>query len=227
MDEHYWDDKVLNPNSLGLAEKKLWHELTPLINNLLDELKRNGKIETVYTPTDMRVLGTVLKKLDQCSLARNALIHLFENPNPKPFFDEASKFGITEENIVYQYIATEIITEILSTELFKLIVLFHLRDVDFAVSRFGSTMRSAAPIAWSKLEAYVDSDFRNALSHGTYSITTKDVVLFEDAKLLQTLDDGEMSYAEFMIRIKQQNTLFHCLIDAIVQKKKNSTFFMP
>jgi hypothetical protein len=222
----YWDNKVLNLEALGPAERKLWHKLTALINDVLDELKMNGKIETVYTTSEMNSLRNVLDKLNKITLARNALIHLFEDPNPKPFYDDALKFGISEENIVYQYIATEIMTEVLSTELFKLLFLFHLKNVDFAVSKFSSTMKNAAPKCWSKLAPFVDSDFRNALSHGTYSVTTRNVVLFKDAKVFEPVDEGNMSFAEFMIRIKVQNVLYHSLIDALVQKKK-SGFFMP
>jgi hypothetical protein len=222
-----WEDKVANPDALGEAERKTWSEIEPLLNDLLDELKANGKIETVYAPAEMESLGSVLKKLDNFSFAHNALVGLFKNPGPKPFLDATSKFGFNAENVSSMYIEAEITMEILSTELFKVLLLFHMKDVSFAVSKFNLTMNSEAPISWPKLAPYVDSDFRNSLSHGTYSITTKKAVLYKDAKLFPPTDArAEMSLGEFMMRVKSQSVLYHCLFHLLAQKRA-SGFFTP
>lgn len=220
-----WENKVANPDALGEAEKKLWKEIEPLLNELLDELKVNKKIETAYTQVEMDSLGRVLEKLDKFSLAHNQLIDLFKNPDPKPFLNATSKFGFTDTGVVYMYVASAVTLEVLSTELFKVLLLFHMKDVSFAVSRFSSTMESAAPNSWRKLKPYVDSDFRNALSHATYAVENKQIVLLKDAKLTPATDpQARMSLGDFMIRIKTQDVLYQCLVNVLVDKK-NAGFF--
>lgn len=215
-----WESKIANPDALAEVDKKLWNEIEPLLNNLLDELKANGKIETIYTQSERDTLGSVLKKLDNFSSAHNTLIELFDNPDPKPFLDATSKFGFTENGVIYMYVAAAVTLEVLSTELFKVLLLFHMKDVNFAVSRFYSTMQSAAPNSWPKLEPYVDSDFRNSLSHGTYAIVGTQIVLFNDAKLFPSTDpEAQMPLDKFMLRIKTQNVLYQCLINVLAQKK--------
>ena len=41
--------RVANPEAVGDVERKLWNEIEPPIRDVLDELKANGKIETLYT----------------------------------------------------------------------------------------------------------------------------------------------------------------------------------
>jgi hypothetical protein len=226
---NFWRDKVANPDALGSAEKKLWGEIEPLLDGLLSELKANGKIETVYTEAETKKLVEALDKLDRFSLAHNALISLFKPPDPKiaNFLKVASEFGFDGDKTAYLCIAMEAIIEVLSTELFKLVVLFHMKDVDFSVSKFSRTIESAAPKSWPSLKPYVDNAFRNSLAHGTYSATTNKVVLFENAKLVPSNDlEAEMSLDRFMIRAKTQNVLYHCLVHLLAEKTQ-SGFFAP
>ena len=220
-----WEDKVANPDGMGEFEKNLWNEIEPLLNSVLDELKAGGKIETVYTQSEMDTLGRVLKKVDDFALAHNTLIDLFDTPDPKPFLDATSKFKFTESRVIYMYVAAAVTLEVLYTEQFKILLLFHMKDVDFAVSRFSRTMKTAAPNSWPKLKQYVRSDFRNSLSHGTYAITGRQIVSFNDAKLLPSTDpEAQMSIGKLMLRIKAQNVLYQCLIHVLAQKKASGFF---
>ena len=102
-----------------------------------------------------------------------------------------------------------------------------MKDVNFAVSRFNQTIREAAPVSWPNLEPYVDSAFRNSLAHGTYAIANKQVVLFNDAKLLPSTDpEAQMPLDKFMLRVKTQNVLYQCLVHVLADKKSKG-FFAP
>lgn len=46
--ENYWKKHYLNPEEVSENEKTLWLKIEPLVINLLDELKANGKIRTTY-----------------------------------------------------------------------------------------------------------------------------------------------------------------------------------
>lgn len=74
---------------------------------------------------------------------------------------------------------------------------------------------------WPSLKGYVDNDFRNALAHGTYGIVNKRIVLYKDANLVPV---EEIELDEFMMRLKDQNVLFLCLINTLVTKKKAGFF---
>jgi hypothetical protein len=114
---------------------------------------------------------------------------------------------------------------ILSTELFKLRLLFHLKGVNHDVSKFVTTIRANAPATWPLLEPYVDGAFRNALAHGTYAIRGKKVVLFADAKLLPSSDKNpEMTLDQFMFRVKECNVLYACLTSVLDDLTTKSFF---
>jgi hypothetical protein len=66
-----WEDKVGNPDSMGSREKDLWSEIEPLLDDSLDELKANGRIETIYTSGETGNLISALQKLDEFSKANN------------------------------------------------------------------------------------------------------------------------------------------------------------
>lgn len=222
-----WEDKVANPEALGEAEKQLWKEIEPVLNDLLDELKANGKIETIYTFSESASLVKTLDKLDEIGYAQNTLLHIFRDDIPKHFLNETAKFGFDENKLIYMYIACAVTVEVLNTELFKVRLLFHMKNVDSAVSHFNSTVRNAAPNSWIRLQPYLDNDFRNSLAHGTWAIIDKKIVLFKDAKLLPSDDpEGAMTLDRFMMRIKNQNVLYLCLVNVLDSKMK-SGFFIP
>lgn len=89
------------------------------------------------------------------------------------------------------------------------------------VSKFGDTMKQFAPNSWKKLRPFVNSDFRNSLAHGTWALEGKRIVLFKDAKLVPY---EKLSLVDFMIKVKNQNVLFVCLINLLASKKRGGFF---
>ena len=222
--------KVANPDALGEKEKELWVRIEPLVQELLSELKTAGKIESVFLSADMALLDVTLRKLDEFSMVHNMFIHLSDSELTfKEFLTTNSKFGFTETNTIATYIIAAITVAVLSTELFKLLLLFTTKDVDPRVANFSRTMAREAPQAWKNLEPFVDSPFRNALTHGTYAIVNKKIRLFENAKLETLETDGkveEMELSDFMMRIKDQNVLYQVLVN-VVAEKAEKRFFAP
>lgn len=217
-----WADKVSDPKLLGEGERRFWNEIEPILRELIDELKTSQKIETVFTFSESERLVRTMKKLDEIGYAHNALIHIFEGEKFQEFLGRSSEFGITENKLIYMYIACAVTVEVLSTELFKVRLLFHMKNVDFSVSHFNSTLKDAAPNSWRRLAPFLDNDFRNALAHGTWAVIDKKIVLFKDAKLLPPSDsESEMTLDRFMLRIKNQNVLYQCLNYVLWQKIKS------
>jgi len=210
-----WSERVANPDALGQAEKQLWQGLEPKIKELFNELKRNGKVETVYSPSECVHLSGVLEKLDATSRIHNTMLHISDSQQKiKSFLEGNKQFGIDEPISTGIYINAALLVDIFSTELFKLPVLFHLKGLSHEVSRFSVTMKDNAPSAWQDLAPYVDNPFRNAIAHGTFAIRNKRVIVYKDAKLVPI---EEMELHEFMMRLKRQNVLFHCLINVIAE----------
>ncbi|MEM2146271.1 MAG: hypothetical protein QW279_12985 [Candidatus Jordarchaeaceae archaeon] len=212
---------VLNREALGLAEKKLWSEIEPILIELLEELKKKEKIKIVYSKSELDHLCNLLTNVTQLSQNYNLLLHAITDREGKEFLDATAKFGFQESNWVNMYIHTIALFCILHIELFKIFLLFHCQDVDYKVANFCKTIKEAAPASWEKLRPYVDNKFRNALAHGTWNIEGKDIVLFEDANLIPF---ERLTLDKFMIRAKEQNVIFQCLINVII-KMKLSNFF--
>jgi hypothetical protein len=223
FDTHSWEQRVANPESLGYAEKTLWNKIEPVLNDVLGEIKANGKIETIYVKAEMDRLSGLVRAFDETSITHNIVLHLFDRPKEEwsGFLQAIEQFGFKETNVARMYLTLASAVTLLSTELFKLVMLFHMKDVSHAVSKFYSTMQSSAPKTWPLLKPFVDNDFRNALAHGTYAIVNKRIVLYKDAKLFPF---DEMELHEFMMRTKEQNVLFLCLVNVLVAKKKSGFF---
>jgi len=224
-----WGDKVKNPEALGDKEKELYAELEPKIRALLQELNQNGVIETVLVKQDIARLGAVLGKLDEFSELHNTMNHiLVEDVFPR-FMEANKQFGITESIAIRIWEASNLLTSLLSTELFKLLVLFHLKrglgQDAYKISKFTNTMGELAPNAWPQLQDSVDNAFRNSIAHGTYAFLRKDnqatVETYKDATL--ELPDS-MELHEFMIRTKEQNVLYMCGFNVLLDLKKKGWF---
>src|SRR2546422_8387592 len=196
--------RVANPEALGEKEKELCVKLEPMVKEILDELKTAGKIESVFVRREMDLLSLTLHKLDEFSMVHNILIHLFDSPSRSmEFLAVNKKFGLNEANTISAYVMAATTMAALSTELFKLLLLFVTKDVDPSVANFGRTMEREAPTAWNSLQPFVDSPLRNALAHGTYAIVNKKIRLFKNAKLETLETEGvteEMELYEFMMR---------------------------
>src|SRR2546428_9863659 len=121
----------------------------------------------------------------------------------KSFLRQTRNSGLSEANAISAYVMAATTMAALSTELFKLLLLFVTKDVDPSVANFGRTMEREAPTAWNSLQPFVDSPLRNALAHGTYAIVNKKIRLFKNAKLETLETDGEteeMDLSDFMMR---------------------------
>jgi len=212
-----WSLKVANPEAFGEAEKEQWVRVQPILTEVLDELWEADKIETVYEPAEKRAFLSCIQKVDDFGAVHNALLHLSDSREKASSFQDAtSRFGFDEPKITANYILVAFSLAVLKIELFKLVLLFHMKDVDEPnVSNFGVTMRNAAPSSWPKLRPLVDSPLRNALAHGTYMFAGKKIVLFQDAKLKPM---REMDLAGFIMRAKAQDVLLQCLVNLLREK---------
>lgn len=216
-----WDNRVLNKEALGEGEKKLYCEIEPILNELLDELKVNSKIEISFTGSEQQHLKNILDNLQQVNVNHNLLIALFDEPICSRFLTVNNEFNFKEPNLVSLYLHTSVLLCVTTTELFKALLLYHLKGVSHKVSKFCETMQQFAPIAWAKLRPYVDSNFRNTLAHGTWALENKQVVLFDDAKLIP---NEKLDLDKFMLKTKKQNVLFLCLINVLAERKKANFF---
>lgn len=191
----------------------------------MDELKRNDLIETVFVQREIDALWSCISKQDVFSKVSNVLLHLSES---KETFVEFVKlngpFGLDEEIVVADYIMSALSLSVLKTELFKLVLLFNLKrgsGLSHVVSRFSKTMERAAPETWPELMPFIDNPLRNAMAHASYALINSKIVLFDDATLepFEELDLGHI-----MMRTKDQDVLFQCLLNVLNDKAKEGLF---
>lgn len=134
---------------MGDAEKKLWTELEPLIRALLEELKKNGHIETVHANTEYEDLSSMLDNLEQSSKTYIAMMRIDDKDKLESFLGAVKGFGIDEQIMVRIWLSAGLFVDVFSTELLKMLILFHLKGVSPVVSQFSITMEKVAPVAWS------------------------------------------------------------------------------
>ena len=218
-----WSDLAANPEAFGEKEKQLWLKVEPILHELLDELKKNGKIETVYVRSEMIGLGAVIENLNNCSRNHNLLLHVSDNY--EAFLEGVKPFGFDEPLSVQLFLETAALFTILTTETFRTLLLFHSKGLDPSLP-LGPMLRrledsDAAPYAVAKLRPFMDIEFRNALAHGLFGTEAKKIVLYKNAKF-EVLDRLEL--ADFMMRTKEQNVLTQCFINVITEKKRSGFF---
>ena len=61
-----WSERAGNPEAFGEMEKSLYNEVEPIIKELLEELKRNNRIETITTPAEYDQLRSVIGEISRC-----------------------------------------------------------------------------------------------------------------------------------------------------------------
>jgi hypothetical protein len=223
IDSRDWSNLVGNPDALAEKEKALWLEVEPILRELLDELKSHDKIENVFVKAELDDLETVLRTQQNCALNYNRLIHA--TTGQKGFVELLEPFGFDDRSTADMFIQTGILLTVLTTELFRTILLFHSKGLNPE-----GTLRSMlnelaganfAPNSIRKLRKYVEIEFRNALAHGLVGTKEKKIVLYKNSKfeILEIMD-----LADFMIRSKTQSVLTHCLINVIVERKREGVF---
>lgn len=213
-----------NPEFLGQSEKEIWLKIEPILIELLDELKANGKIETVFTKAKIEHIQNIMLNLNQIALNQNLLLDIAKDDTMEranSFLKAIAEFGFTEFLSTHLVVEVAVLQSILNLEVFKTMLLSHLRDIDLRASSFNNTMQNSAPNAWKKLKPFVDNQFRNSLAHGTWAIENKQVVLFGDADLIPY---AKLELFEFFIKTKELNVLYACLISVINEKIKTNFF---
>jgi hypothetical protein len=211
-----WSTKIANPEAIGVTEERQWVRVKPVLIQTLDELWEVDKIETLFEPREKTLLRLCIEKQDDFGKIYNLLVSLFESrAKAEDFTKGVEKFGFTESQVVLNFIFVAISLTVLKIELFKLILLFHMKVEDKSVARFNSTMEESAPKSWKTLRPLVDSPLRNALAHGTYTIQPGKITVFKSASLNGPV---EMSFGQFILKIKVQDVLLQCLINVLQDK---------
>jgi hypothetical protein len=226
LDPRDWKDLAANPDAFGQKEKELWLKVEPILNDLLNDLKANGKIETVFVRKDMQNLQVVVENHQKCVKNYNLLIEVGKNNQRSASFVQAIKpFGFDDYSSAQLLIQTGILLAVVTTELFRILLLFHSKGLNPAASLEGMFRqlegKHCAPRAAKKLRPYLDLEFRNALAHGLFGTRNKRIILYKNAKF-DLLDS--MDLARFMIRCKDLSVVTQCLIGAIIERKKTGFF---
>lgn len=222
--DEYWKHNLTNAEVFGDAEKRFWVKIEPFIIDLLNELKKNGKIRSDYEITNIE---------------NSHLINLFENRNKilenfnvfaqgiakkeemPAFVEKVVALGFHGYNFAHMLIEFSAFMTITDLECFKTLILFCMKDVDYHASKFNKTMEKNAPISWAKLKPIVLNDFRNALAHGTWTIEDGYVVLFSDSRLVPF---ERLALHKFMDRTQELGILCSCLACVVAEKRKTNFF---
>ena len=141
-----WSEKAGNPEAFGEVEKTLYTEIEPILKNLLQELKDNKKIRTKYSQDNLDRLRGLVDRYKVASDVYNFALGIAKAPDiPPRFLKATAEFGMNEPTSVGIWLQAGLFADLVSTELPKIFILFHLKAVDFTVSNFSRTMDQHAP----------------------------------------------------------------------------------
>ncbi len=213
-----WDK---NKVGLGEGDKALWLEIESVITKVIEELRIRNKLRVNYNEDEKAAIYLLQENVRLISKNFNSILDMSlkinkEREKTERLQKALAEFGLDENSIYYLNIQIAVLNCIAHTEAAKVYFLYHLKDIkSYKPSRFVSIMERNAPLTWSQLKPYVDSDFRNSLAHGTWTILRDRVFLFKDASLLSP---ERLELFEFLKRIKSQNILYSALVNLIPQK---------
>lgn len=195
--------------NLGEADKRTRNQIDAVLSALMKELEEARHSETHFSYVQIGRLFDILRKVRDTAVIYNFFIDIFGDEAKKDkFLGAVREFGIGSPELIQMYLATYATACILSTELFKLILLFQIRGVS-KVSDFNSIVSRLAPHNWTALEAFVDNKFRNALAHGMYTVEKGEAVLYKNTALEVY---RRMTVQEFVMEVKNQNILFWSML---------------
>lgn len=217
-----WKKYIANPEAIGEIEKPFWMKLQRVISDILIELKTNNKIEINFTHSELGQVKKMLKNRNHISDNFSRIVDTTDSLEKANSFVRAiGEFGFTESNYVYLIVELSIMSLITDSESFKTLFLFHLKDINYKATDFSVTLRRFAPHNWKRLEPFINNKFRNSLAHGTWAMENNEIVLFEDAKLVQF---EKLTVGEFLGKVKEQHILFGCL-SSVISDKIDKGFF--
>lgn len=111
---------ITNPEAHGQGEINLWLQIEPILIDLMEELKKNGKVKTSFYQEEIDHFKNMLDTNRQVNLSNILLGSLFDSlPKCENFLKATSAFGFNEDRVVNLYIQNTVYASILDTELFK------------------------------------------------------------------------------------------------------------
>jgi hypothetical protein len=202
---------------LGEADKEKRARIDIALDKVMQELDGKGRLETKFTDVQISLIFDLLRKINDIGESYNFFIETFSNPERKTrFLTSVEQFGITRANLISMYLAAHAVAGILSTEQFKLLLLFMVVGT-YKISDFYNFIEREAPITWPELRPFIDNEFRNALAHGAYLLDKGKVILFKNAKV-EVL--REMPLQDFIMAVKNENILFWCMFLFFLNRMK-------
>jgi hypothetical protein len=203
--------------NLGDVDKQRRSQIDMAINEMMRELRNRNQLKEFkeFTAAQFSCIFDILRKVRDLAVPYNSLIEIFGSEDKeRRFLDTVRDFGLGRFELIQMYLAIYVTACILSTELFKLLVLFQVEGAH-RVSDFNRIIPRLAPDGWSHLEGFVNSEFRNALAHGLYIIEGDKVTIFKNT----ALDIHHvMVLHDFIMEVKNQNILFWSMLLNFLQR---------
>jgi hypothetical protein len=222
--EELWKKYIANPDAIGESEKIIWIELQEIFSDILTELKTNNKIENNFTHSEINHFKKMMATRNNIAENFGRIVETTDSSKKGYAFLNAIKnFNFNDVNYVYLIIELSIMNMITDIEAFKILLLFHLKDIGKCRAiDFLQILQKYAPINSKRLEPYItNTKIRNSLAHGTWAMENNQIVLFDDANLIPF---KKLEIIELIEMVKKQNILIGCL-SSVISDKIDKDFF--
>jgi hypothetical protein len=222
--EELWKKYIANPDAIGESEKIIWIELQEIFSDILTELKTNNKIENNFTHSEINHFKKMMTTRNNIAENFGRIVETTDSSKKGYAFLNAIKnFNFNDVNYVYLIIELSIMNMITDIEAFKILLLFHLKDIGKCRAiDFLQILQKYAPVNSKRLEPYItNTKIRNSLAHGTWAMENNQIVLFDDANLIPF---KKLEIIELLEMVKKQNILIGCL-SSVISDKIDKDFF--
>jgi hypothetical protein len=142
-EKELWEKWVTNPDGIVESEKIVWIELQQIISDMLTELKTNDKIETNFTSSELIHFKKMMNTRNDMADNFGKIADTTDSREiSTDFLNAIKKFNFTDINYVYLIVELSIMNMLMDSEIFKTMLLFHLKDIrSHASTAFPSTMK--------------------------------------------------------------------------------------
>lgn len=222
-----------DPNKLPAGEKAYYEKIRPIIEGLLNDLKKNCCLRRAeFEETKNFII--LMKDKDEIGMAFNRIVELFSSSQKISKFMEQNRDYFTDQDFSYLFMSQLYFLSLVHIEMFKNFLLFYLKRGSkqkfkdkMTLGPFLLKLKKVSPVYGQLIENELDIGLRNSFAHGLFHIEVKPgtepiFIYYDDLGKLR--NPISIPIAELMKKRKNYNIIYLTLASLIAEKMEEKTF---
>jgi hypothetical protein len=217
-----------NSTKLPEGEKKYYNKIRPILEGLLNDLKKKKCLRRATREETIHLIK-IMRDKDEIALSLNMLNRIFKSKEELQKFLTIAKDYFTDSNLAYLYVSQLYFQFLVSTELFRVFLLFYLKrgkEHEFkdtmTLRSFLDALKRVSPKYGKLIEDEIDIKLRNSFAHGLFRIVGQTFIYYMNVGELKKPISIQLH--ELWIKMKNHNLIYHCLVQLVTEKMKEGFF---